>query len=60
MRSMEKFDNTKLSGEVNILEAIATLQEGLDKLEERTKKNFIKFSKDKCKVLHLRKRNSGA
>jgi len=37
----------------------ATLQDDLDRLEEWAKKNLMKFSKDKCKVLHLRKHNPG-
>jgi len=46
-------DDTKLSGEVGSLERRATLQEDLDRLEERANKNLMKFNKDRCKVLHL-------
>ncbi|PKU47388.1 rna-directed dna polymerase from mobile element jockey- hypothetical protein [Limosa lapponica baueri] len=52
-------DDTKLSGQVNTLEGRATLQEGLDRLEEWVNKNLMKFKKAKGKVLHLGKHNSG-
>jgi len=54
---MKFVDDTKLSGEVDTSEGRATLQEDLDRLEERATKNIMKFSKDKCKVLHLGKHN---
>ncbi|KAM9591203.1 uncharacterized protein ACIBXB_006092 [Morphnus guianensis] len=56
---MKFADDTKLNGEVDTLEGRATLQEDLDRLEEWVNKNFMKFSKDKCKVLHLGKHNPG-
>ncbi|KAK4809950.1 LOW QUALITY PROTEIN: hypothetical protein QYF61_002907 [Mycteria americana] len=60
-RTLMKFaDDTKLSGEADTSEGRATLQEGLDRLEERANKNLMKFNKDKCKVLHLGKHNPGA
>ena len=56
MCTLLKFaDDTKL---VDASEKRATVQEDLDRLEEWTNKNFMKFSKDKCKVLHLEKRNT--
>ena len=56
---MKLADDTKLSGEVDTSEGRATLQEELDRLEEWANKNLMKFSKDKCKVLHLGKHNPG-
>ncbi|GAB0203078.1 mitochondrial enolase superfamily member 1 [Grus japonensis] len=50
--------DTKLSGEVDTLEGRPTLKEDLDRLEWANK-NLMKFSKDKCKVLHLGKHNPG-
>ncbi|KAK4806645.1 hypothetical protein QYF61_021241 [Mycteria americana] len=59
-RTLMKFaDDTKLSGEVDTSEGRSTLQEDLDRLEEWANKNLMKFSKDKCKVLHLGKHNPG-
>ncbi|KAK4831142.1 hypothetical protein QYF61_015445 [Mycteria americana] len=53
-----KFANdTKLSGEVGTSEGRTTLQEDLDRLEELSNKNLMKFNKDKRKVLHLGKHN---
>ncbi|GAB0176341.1 mitochondrial enolase superfamily member 1 [Grus japonensis] len=50
---------TKLNGEVDTSEARVTVQEDLDRLEEWANKKFMKFNKDKCKVLHLGKHNPG-
>ena len=50
---------TKLSVEVDTLKRRATLQKDLDRLEEWTNKNLMKFNKDECKVLHLGKHNPG-
>ncbi|KAK4815856.1 hypothetical protein QYF61_009024 [Mycteria americana] len=47
------------SGEVDASEGRATLQEDLDRLEESANKNFMKFNKDTCKVLHLGNHNPG-
>ncbi|GAB0179637.1 mitochondrial enolase superfamily member 1 [Grus japonensis] len=54
---MKSDDDNKLSGEVDILQGRATLQEDLNRLEELANKSFIKFNKYKCKVLHLGKHN---
>ncbi|GAB0186081.1 mitochondrial enolase superfamily member 1 [Grus japonensis] len=56
---MKFADDTKLSGEADTSEGRATLQEDLDRLVEWANKNLMKFSKDKCKVLHLGKHNPG-
>ena len=56
---MKLADDTKLSGEVDTSEGRATLQEDLDRQEEQANKKLMKFSKDGCKVLHLRKHNPG-
>lgn len=44
-----------LRDQVNTLEGRANLQENVCRLEERARKNLMKFNKDKCKVLHLGK-----
>ncbi|GAB0206599.1 mitochondrial enolase superfamily member 1 [Grus japonensis] len=56
---MKFVDDAKLSGEVDTLEGRSTLQEELDRLEERANKNLMKFNKDKCKILHLGKHIPG-
>ncbi|KAK4830695.1 hypothetical protein QYF61_012864 [Mycteria americana] len=56
---MEFADDTKLGGEADTSEGRATLQEDMERLEEWTNKNLMKFKKDKCKVLHLGKHNPG-
>jgi len=40
-------------------EGRANPAEDVDRLEERAKNNLMKFKKNKCKVLHLRKQNPG-
>jgi len=56
---MKFADDTRQSGEVDTSERRATLQDDLDRLEEWGNKSLMKFSKDKCKVLHLGKHNPG-
>ncbi|GAB0185958.1 mitochondrial enolase superfamily member 1 [Grus japonensis] len=56
---MKFADDNELSGKVDTSEGRATLHNDLDKLEEWANKNLMKFSKDKCKVLHLGKHHPG-
>ena len=49
--------DTKLSRIANTLEDRNNIQNDLDRMEHWTESNRMKFSKDKCETLHLRKRN---
>ena len=53
--TLSKFtDDTKLGSIVDTLEDRARIQCDPDKLGDWPKRNLMRFSKDKCKVLHLR------
>ena len=49
-------DDTKLGRIANTLEDRNKIQNDIDRIEHWAESNRMKFSRDKCKVLHLRKR----
>ncbi|GAB0185922.1 cAMP-dependent protein kinase inhibitor alpha [Grus japonensis] len=50
-------DDTKLSGAANTLEGRDGIQRALDRLKTWARVNCMKFSKAKCKVLHMSRGN---
>ena len=50
-------EDTELGGVADTLEGFPTVQQDLDRLESWAERNSMRFSKSKCRVIHLARNN---